>query len=85
MLGADGRAEAVLPAEALNAAPPGATVAATAERIGAAGRVAEDADLFGAALKMARTGDPWLVVEDAEGRYVGMLTGPSLRRAFGQR
>jgi Zn-dependent protease len=82
VLGADGRAEALLVEESIGEAPDEATVAQVAERIPAGSRVVAAADLFNAALTMARGGDPWLVVEDAEGRYVGMLTGDSLRAAM---
>lgn len=82
VLGAEGRAEALLIEESIAGALDEATVAQVAERIPSGGRVAATADLFEAALAMARGGDPWLVVEDAEGRYVGMLTGDSIRAAM---
>lgn len=82
VLGGDGRAEALLVEEAAIAASGETTVAQVAERIPSAARVPAASDLFNAALAMARSGDPWLVVEDAEGRYVGMLTGQSLRTAL---
>lgn len=80
VLDGDGRAEALLVREAM--AIDAATVAEVAEQILPAARVPATADLFNAALTMARSGDPWLVIEDPDGRYLGMLTGESLRAAL---
>jgi len=77
-----GRVAAVLHADAAADAPREATVRDVAEPVPDALRAVETTDLFEAVLRMARRQNVWLIVEDADGRYVGMVTQASLRWAF---
>lgn len=78
----EGRAQAMLVESQVHRDPGETPVTDVAEQILGAGRVPESADLFDAMMVMARAGDPWLVVEDADGRYVGLMTADSLRQAI---
>lgn len=82
ILDPDGRATAVLLGDEMDEAPAGTLAGELATDIPCGLRVVEAMDLFDAMIIMARAQKAWLVVEDAEGRYVGMLTQASLRWAF---
>ena len=56
----EGRAQAMLIESQVRSDPGETAVADVAEKIPAAGRVLDSADLFDAMMVMARTGDPWL-------------------------
>jgi len=67
-----------------SAEPPddGALAGQAAEPIPARLRLLQTTDLFETLMTMARTQSEWLLVEEASGRYVGLVTQASLRAAF---
>jgi Zn-dependent protease len=82
VINGEGRALAILVESQVRNDPGETPVADVAEQIPRTGRVLASVDLFDAMMVMARAGDPWLVVDDADGRYVGLLTADSLHQAI---
>jgi len=82
VLDGEGRAAAVLVNGGTAASPADRTVFQAAVPVANGARLLDTADLFEALVAMARAQHSWLIVEDASGRYVGMVTQRSLRAAF---